>query len=448
MKFSVITPSLNQGEFIRSNIESVLAQNYSDFEHIIIDGGSTDSTLSVLKQYPHLRWVSEPDRGQSNALNKAVSQAAGDIVVWLNSDDWYAPGVFEKIAQALKDHPVVMGACGRADRSGRVYETVENIERSHFDLLKYWVFNAVPDQPGVFFRRDVLDSVSRPDGLWFNEDLNFAMDLDLWLRISEQHAFSKRIPETVAFCRIYEEAKTGKEMAGAYGEMSSLFKIYGGKAARTAKPLSFISESVAAAPDFFQGVNSQVEDSEGSVVCCLAPGLEVTGDFAARAVKLFENDAAGIAFTGLGGEELESHLFRREGERLRLSPEGLFTAPIIPEVFLCRKAAFLDAGGFRRRGPEFPHMRDLLMRIVHKGWQVRVDPGLEIVQKGWKARGEFPEASPDYPRFLAEIIVGLEDQDSRDPFSRVRKKHGFCLQFPEDFVNDCRRTLTSLPRGI
>lgn len=441
MKFSVITPSLNQGEFIRRNIESVLAQDYLEFEHIIIDGGSTDSTISVLNKYPHLKWVSEPDRGQSNALNKAVFQATGDVIAWLNSDDWYAPGTFAKVADAIRDYPLVMGACGRADRSGSIYEIVENVERTRCDLLKYWVFNAVPDQPGVFFTRELLDSVSRLDGLWFNEDLSFTMDLDLWLRISEKYPFSKRVPETLAFCRIYEEAKTGRDMAGAYREMSSLFRIYGDKTARATKPLSFIPETVAAAPDFFQAMDAAVRNSDGSIVCCLAPGLEVSADFAARAEKLFENDATGIAFTSLGGPELESHLFRREGERLRLSPEGLFTAPIIPEVFLCRKIAFLDAGGFRQRGPEFPHMRDLLIRLIHRGWQVRVDPGLAVIQKGWKPGAGFPETSPDYQRFLAEIIIGLEEEDSRDPFSQVRKEHGFCLQFPDELIEDCRRRL-------
>jgi glycosyltransferase involved in cell wall biosynthesis len=93
-KISVVTPTLNCGQFIRDCIESVLAQNYENFEHIIVDGGSADGTVDVLREYPHLTWVSDPDDGEVFALNKALKMASGDIIGWLNADDWYRDGVF------------------------------------------------------------------------------------------------------------------------------------------------------------------------------------------------------------------------------------------------------------------------------------------------------------------------------------------------------------------
>ena len=89
---SVVTPSYNQGRYIEETIQSVLNQDYFRIEHIVVDGGSTDETLSVLKKYPHLKWVSEPDRGQSHAINKGFQIAKGEIAAWLNSDDTYLPG--------------------------------------------------------------------------------------------------------------------------------------------------------------------------------------------------------------------------------------------------------------------------------------------------------------------------------------------------------------------
>ena len=94
-KISIVTPSYNSAKFIEDCIQSVLKQNYPNFEHIVIDGGSTDGTVEILKQYPHLKWISEPDEGQSDALNKGFKMAEGDILGWLNADDVYLKNVFQ-----------------------------------------------------------------------------------------------------------------------------------------------------------------------------------------------------------------------------------------------------------------------------------------------------------------------------------------------------------------
>src|SRR5437660_10608827 len=106
-RISIVTPSFNQGPFLERTIRSVLDENYPDLEYIIIDGGSTDESVDIIKRYArHLAyWVSEPDAGQSNAINKGLRRATGTILAWLNSDDCYLPGVFQTIVETARAHP-------------------------------------------------------------------------------------------------------------------------------------------------------------------------------------------------------------------------------------------------------------------------------------------------------------------------------------------------------
>ena len=106
VKISILTPSYNQGEFIEKTIQSVLNQNHENFEHIIIDGGSTDNTVSIIKEYPHLKWVSEKDEGQADALNKGLKMATGDVIGWINSDDFYQDNIFMDVISHFDDKTV------------------------------------------------------------------------------------------------------------------------------------------------------------------------------------------------------------------------------------------------------------------------------------------------------------------------------------------------------
>ena len=106
-KISIVTPSFNQGEFIEESICSILSQNYNNFEHIIIDGGSNDNTINILKKYPHLIWVSEPDKGQSDAINKGLFKASGDWILWLNADDVLLPNALNKYCDVFSKNPFV-----------------------------------------------------------------------------------------------------------------------------------------------------------------------------------------------------------------------------------------------------------------------------------------------------------------------------------------------------
>ena len=122
IKISIVTPSFNQGKYIQDAIESVLNQKHKNFEHIIIDACSEDQTIEILKKYPHLKWISEPDKGQSDALNKGFNKATGDIIGWLNADDIYLPNTFNIISKSLNDKAIdaVYGNYNFIDVSGKI----------------------------------------------------------------------------------------------------------------------------------------------------------------------------------------------------------------------------------------------------------------------------------------------------------------------------------------
>jgi glycosyltransferase involved in cell wall biosynthesis len=224
MKFSVITISFNHAEFIEKTITSVLDQKYPDFEHIIIDGGSTDGTVEILKKYPHLNWVSEKDSGLSNALNKGMRKATGDIIAWINSDDFYQPDAFHSVAEAMKNNDIVLGDSFEADRQGNPIKVISNKARTLFDLEKYWVPKAWLSQPSVFFSRKALESVKLPNGEYLDETFKYSMDFDLWLRLAEKYSFLNYIPKTLSSFRVYGDNLTGKTFASPQRELGRAFR--------------------------------------------------------------------------------------------------------------------------------------------------------------------------------------------------------------------------------
>src|SRR5438874_12787766 len=130
-KISVITPSFNSANTIGQTIESVLAQDYKNWEHIVIDGGSKDGTVELLKRHPQLVWVSEKDEGHYHAMNKGIARATGDVIVILNADDWFRPGALRTVAEAFRDHPdwdALFGDVLFVDGEGRkIYQRQEAI---------------------------------------------------------------------------------------------------------------------------------------------------------------------------------------------------------------------------------------------------------------------------------------------------------------------------------
>jgi glycosyltransferase involved in cell wall biosynthesis len=175
---SVVTPSFNAAPFIRQTLDSVAEQDYPRIEHIVVDGGSTDGTAALLAQADGIRWISEPDGGQADAIAKGFAMAQGEIVAWLNADDVYLPGAVSAAVAELQQRPdcgLVFAGCVVIDADG---QEVDRSMPPDFSLPREIdAGNSIP-QPTVFLRRAALDAVGGVDTAY-----HYAMDYDLWLRV-------------------------------------------------------------------------------------------------------------------------------------------------------------------------------------------------------------------------------------------------------------------------
>lgn len=219
---SIVTPSYNQGCFIARTIESVLSQDYSPVEYLVMDGGSTDETLEVLKRYgKRLSWVSERDQGQANAINKGWRRSRGEILAWLNSDDFYIPGAISKAVAFLQDHPEAAAVYGEGFHVDPEERIIERYPTEPFDLQRLYEFCFIC-QPAVFIRRAVLKDVG-----FLDERLNFCMDYDLWFRIAKKYTF-RYMKEPLACTRFYESTKTIRKRIDAHKEiLTVVFRHFG-----------------------------------------------------------------------------------------------------------------------------------------------------------------------------------------------------------------------------
>jgi len=199
---SIITPSFNQGRFIRDTIESVLSQDYAELEYLVMDGGSTDETLDILRSYgDRITWRSGPDGGQADAVNSGVRLAKGEILGWLNSDDTYQPGAVTSAVEHLTAHPktaVVYGNAHYIDERGEVIGTYPTED---FDLDRL-AEACLICQPTAFMRRSAIDAVGMLDST-----LHYCMDYDLWIRVGH-HFHIDRIDRFLANSRRYLETKS------------------------------------------------------------------------------------------------------------------------------------------------------------------------------------------------------------------------------------------------
>ena len=182
---TIVTPSLNQGRFIEATITSVLSQQYPRLEYIVMDGGSTDNTLEVLKKYSNsLRWISEKDNGQTDAINRGMRLASGDIVAYLNADDILLPGSLALIADLFSQHESVQwltGQCRIIDESGKIIRSLVSAYKNlwlYSKSYKVLLMTNYISQPATFWRRSLLDRC----GL-FDKSLHYVMDYEYWLRI-------------------------------------------------------------------------------------------------------------------------------------------------------------------------------------------------------------------------------------------------------------------------
>ena len=207
---SIVTPSFNQATFIGEALKSVRLQNYGNWEHVVIDGMSTDGTVDLLRceaaatRQGKVLWVSERDSGQSEALNKGFRQAAGEIIGWLNSDDRYRPSCFEQVTKAFRDNPdadIIYGDYLIVDEMGDVLKIRREIEFNAFILLYHHVLY-IPTT-ATFFRRRIFE-----EGNWLDERLQYAMDLEFFLRLSDRGYRFKHVPHLLADFRLQSGSKT------------------------------------------------------------------------------------------------------------------------------------------------------------------------------------------------------------------------------------------------
>jgi glycosyltransferase involved in cell wall biosynthesis len=207
---SIVTPSFNQGRFIGEALASVQFQNYGNYEHLVIDGMSTDSSVDILRNLTaegglaNVHWSSERDNGQSEALNKGFRRARGEIIGWLNSDDRYRPGCFEYIVRVFEDNPevdIVYGDYLIVDESGKPLQIRREIEFNAFILLYHRVLY-IPTT-ATFFRRRIFE-----EGNWLDEKLQYAMDLDFFIRLSASGYVFKHVSAVLADFRLQPNSKT------------------------------------------------------------------------------------------------------------------------------------------------------------------------------------------------------------------------------------------------
>jgi len=210
---SVVTPSFNQARFIGEALASVQLQSYNNYEHLVVDGMSTDETVDILRdltpataniEQPNMFWTSEPDSGQSEALNKGFRRAKGEIIGWLNSDDRYRPECFECVVQVFNDNPeidIVYGDYILVNELGETLRVRREIEFNAFILLYHRVLY-IPTT-ATFFRRRIFDEDN-----WLDENLQYAMDLEFFIRLSVRGYRFMHIPKILADFRLQPNSKT------------------------------------------------------------------------------------------------------------------------------------------------------------------------------------------------------------------------------------------------
>jgi len=219
---SIVTPSLNQGRYLEATLRSVLEQDYPNLEYWVIDGGSQDATLAVLRAFagdPRLHWLSEPDRGQSDAINKGWARSRGDVLAWLNADDTYFPGAIAAQVAALLAEPragAVYGDACYTDAAGRPLARIAGRPFSPEAVLRL----EIPLQPTVFLRRDLVARVG-PVRL----ERRYSMDSDYWARAMRYAPF-RQTGHLVATYRLHPESKTVSQGRGFYAEWLAIAEEY------------------------------------------------------------------------------------------------------------------------------------------------------------------------------------------------------------------------------
>jgi glycosyltransferase involved in cell wall biosynthesis len=221
---SIVTPSFNQARYFEATIRSALEQDYPNIEYIVVDGGSTDGSVEIIKKYADRLawWVSEKDQGQTDAINKGFARARGDILAWINSDDTYEPGAVSAAVKYLQDHPdvgMVYGDAHFIDEGGRVIGKFAARQTDYLRLRRGYVH--IPQQ-AAFFRADLWREVGPLDPSFY-----FAMDYDLWVRLAAR-APIQYTPQMWANFRLHSSGKTIAADERCWPEMIRIHRRDGG----------------------------------------------------------------------------------------------------------------------------------------------------------------------------------------------------------------------------
>ena len=210
--FSVVTCCYNQGSFLADNIEAVLAQDYPDFEHIVVDDGSTDNTPEVCRRYSHIRYIYQENAGQSAALNRGLQEAKGDVIAWVNSDDYYEPGAFQRVAAELPppgERVIVAGEANVVNADGAFMWKLKARRVSplkllwHPDLYRWEGRACIPCQPSTFFYRSLVEEIG-----CLKTDLKYGMDYEYWIRAMAQGYRFRCIPQVLSNYRYHADSHT------------------------------------------------------------------------------------------------------------------------------------------------------------------------------------------------------------------------------------------------
>lgn len=206
-RISVVTPSFNQAQFLERTIRSVLEQDYANVEYIIIDGGSTDGSVDIIRRYADrlAYWVSEPDRGQAHAINKGLQRATGEWVAWQNSDDVFFPGAFAQLAQTAKQHPevdLIIGNMNLIDKDDRLLRDIKYVRPTYRALLAEGM---VLTNQAAFWRRSLHDQIG-----YLDETLDCGFDYEWFLRVLNGHRVAAHVNACWGGLRLHEDTKTSR----------------------------------------------------------------------------------------------------------------------------------------------------------------------------------------------------------------------------------------------
>jgi|SRR5581483_4479300 len=226
-KFSIIIPSFNQGKFIKQTIESIISQRYPNLEIFVVDGGSSDDTVKILKSFGRkIKWISEKDKGQTHAINKGLKEVSGDIIAYLNSDDYYLPDTLKIVSEYFTNNPqcywlsgdyIIVNEKGKKiQKYIKIYKKILRLKPTFYLLL---VTNFI-NQPSTFFRKELINNI----GL-FNQSLNYCMDYDYCIRAYKKYKLHV-LNNNLSCFRIHGASKGGSEYQNQFKEEYFIAKQY------------------------------------------------------------------------------------------------------------------------------------------------------------------------------------------------------------------------------